>query len=101
MPRGNEPLGPIASKLLFENERVKIWNLVIEPGGSCPWHLHERDYITVRLAGDPTTLELEDGTTMPGSSEVGQWQYHTDHEVHRILNHNDSEYKNILIELKD
>lgn len=101
MPRGNEPLGEIATNVLFENDRVKIWNLIIEPGGSCPWHLHERDYVTVRVAGDPTILELEDGTTVPGSSGAGQSQYHTDHKVHRILNHNDSEYENILIELKD
>ena len=41
MPRGNEPLGDIASVVLFENERVKIWNLIVEPGETSPWHLHE------------------------------------------------------------
>ena len=33
MPRGDEPLGDVASVVLFENERVKIWNLIVEPGG--------------------------------------------------------------------
>ena len=34
MPRENEPFGEIASLLLFENESVRIWNLVVEPGKS-------------------------------------------------------------------
>ena len=51
MPRGNEPLGDIASVVLFENERVKIWNLIVEPGETSPWHLHERDYVTVVVEG--------------------------------------------------
>ncbi len=100
MSRGNDPLGEIATKVLFENDRVKIWNLIIEPREACPWHQHERDYVTVRLAGEPTTLELEDGTKEPGSSGIGQWQYHTDHKVHRVINDNDSQYTNILIEIK-
>ena len=54
----------------------------------------------MRLAGESTTLELEDGTELPGSSGIGQWQYHTDHKVHRVINDNDSQYTNILIEIK-
>ena len=28
MPRGDEPLGDVANKFLFENDRVRVW----EPG---------------------------------------------------------------------
>ena len=32
-PDGKE-LGEIATDVLFENDRVKIWNLTVEPGES-------------------------------------------------------------------
>ncbi len=74
MSRGNEPLGEIASKVLFENDRVKIWNL---------------------------TAEYEDGTTECNEYELGQWGYQDQHQVHQVINHTGRRYKNVLIELKD
>ena len=101
MPRGNEPLGDIASVVLFENDRVKIWSLIVEPGRASPWHLHTRDYITVMAEGGNIALELEDGTTETIPSDVGRWMYHSEHRMHRVINDSDTRYRNILIELKD
>ena len=39
-------LGEIATDVPFENDRVKIWNLIGEPDESNSWHLHGRDYVT-------------------------------------------------------
>ena len=100
MTRGNEPLGDIASVVLFENEQVKIWNLIVEPGEASPWHLHERDYVTVAIEDGDITRECEDGTDEEISSQVGTWQYHGEHQVHRVVNHSNTRYKNVLIELK-
>ena len=101
MTRGDEPLGEIASVVLVENERVKIWNLIVEPGESSPWHLHARDYITVAVEGAGLTVEYEDGATEESVSEVGTWRFRDRHRVHRVTNHTDTRYKNVLIELKD
>ncbi len=98
--RPNEPLGDIASAVLFENERVKIWNLIVEPGEASPWHLHERDYVTVTVEGAGLTPEFEDGTKGAGPTKPGDWHYHGEHRVHRVVNHTDTRYKNVLIELK-
>ena len=73
MPRGNEPLGDIASVVLFENELVKIWNLIVEPGEASDWHFHERDYVTVVVEGGGLTVEFDDGSSGEGSSQVGTW----------------------------
>ena len=100
MPRGNEPLGDIASVVLFENERVKVWNLIVGPGEASAWHHHERDYVTVVVEGGGLTVEFDDGTVEDGSSGVGTWRYHWDHKVHRVINNTDTTYKNVLIELK-
>ena len=100
MPRGNEPLGDIASKVLLENDRVKIWNLIVDPGQASAWHLHGRDYVTIVVEGGGLTLEWEDGTTENNPSQVGTWRYHGDHKVHRVINTTSTRYKNVLIELK-
>ena len=100
MPRGNEPLGEIATDVIFENDRVKIWNLIVEPGQSSDWHLHGRDYITCTLEGDHLTLELDGEASQQRQTNVGDWQWHGDHSIHRVVNNSDTRYKNILIELK-
>lgn len=100
MPRRAEPLGDIASVVLFENEKVKVWNLIVEPGESSAWHLHERDYITIVVEGEGLVVEFEDGSTEDSPAEVGRWRYHDDHKVHRVTNNTGSRYKNVLVELK-
>ena len=40
MPTGNKPLGDIASVVLFENERVQVCTLIVEPGQASPVHRH-------------------------------------------------------------
>lgn len=47
-----EPLGEIATKLLFEDEKVKIWELWLEPGQASALHRHNHDYYLVMLSGD-------------------------------------------------
>ena len=105
MTKRTEPLGDIASVVLFENERVKIWNLIVEPGQASAWHLHERDYVTITVEGGGLTLELEDRDTgevasQTSATQVGSWLYHGDHQVHRVVNNTGARYKNVLIELK-
>ena len=36
--RSNAPLGDVATKLLFEDGRVRIWELKLEPGEETPPH---------------------------------------------------------------
>ena len=100
MPRGNEPLGDIASEVLFENDKVKIWNLIVEPGEASGWHLHGHDYVTVVVEGEGLVVELDDGTSGENPSSPGTWRYHDDHQIHRVVNNSSTRYKNVLIELK-
>ena len=101
MARGNAPLGDIASEVIFENDRVKIWNLIVEPGDASDWHLHERDYVTVVVEGEGLTVEYDDGTSEYSHSGPGTWRYHGDHKIHRVVNGSGARYVNVLVELKD
>jgi hypothetical protein len=37
--------------LLFENDRVRIWELVLKPGEVCNWHDHSNDHLLVIVDG--------------------------------------------------
>ena len=100
MSRGDAPLGDIATKVVFENDRVKIWNLIVDPGESSDWHLHERDYVSIVIEGAGLTVEYDDGTAENSPSQAGTWRFHGDHKIHRVVNHTNSRYVNVLVELK-
>ena len=100
MPRENEPLGEIASVVLYENDKVKVWNLIVDPGESSDWHMHGHDYVTVVVEGGGLDVEYEDGTTSNNPSEIGSWTFHGKHKIHRVINTTNVRYKNVLIELK-
>jgi quercetin dioxygenase-like cupin family protein len=100
MPRNDAPLGDIATDVLFENDQVKIWNLIVDPGESSDWHLHERDYVTIVIEGAGLTVEYDDGTAEDSPSQPGTWRFHGDHKAHRVVNHTSKRYVNVLVELK-
>jgi len=53
---GRPELGPIATTLLFEDDRVRVWDQVIEPGTATGAHRHELPYALVTVEG--TTLDV-------------------------------------------
>lgn len=37
--------------LLFENERIRVWELIMRPGEVCNWHVHTYDHLLVIFEG--------------------------------------------------
>lgn len=50
--RDGEALGDVATKLLFEDDRVRIWEMKLEPGEASDLHHHADDYYLAMLKGD-------------------------------------------------
>ncbi len=64
-------LGPIGDRVLFEDERIRVWEMVLEPGERSPMHHHEHDYIVVVVEGDRVTVEpIETGEDGSGSKSA-------------------------------
>lgn len=42
----------VGTKLLFENDRVKVWEMDLAPGEETALHRHDHDYLMVILEGD-------------------------------------------------
>ena len=45
-------IGPGAGKLVFENDRVRIWDLQLDPSERSALHTHLLDYVLVQIEGD-------------------------------------------------
>jgi len=51
------PREMIGTKLLMENDRVRIWELALAPGERSTLHEHDNDYIVVQVYGDKVAVE--------------------------------------------
>jgi hypothetical protein len=48
----DESTGAIGNRVLFENEHVRVWENVVEPGQESPVHRHDHDYLAIDIEGD-------------------------------------------------
>jgi len=100
-------LGDVATRLVYENDRVRIWELRLPPGAESPVHAHELDYVLVQIAGDKVAVRPE-----PDSG--GDFREHLEADVvpgrafflrrggiETAHNTGAAPYHEILIELKD
>lgn len=95
----------VGTRLLFENDRVRVWDLALAPGESLPKHIHRSDYLFVVAAGgdlrhiDPDNpandqpVQYHDGQVV--FLEAGDGIVHN-----RLVNVGTTPYRNFVIELK-
>ncbi|MCA9513013.1 MAG: cupin [Myxococcota bacterium] len=99
--------GDVATKLLFENERVRVWEMRLAPGERSPVHAHALDNLLIQIDGDRIAVEPEPDTTGPYTEylEADVWPGHVLYVerggVERAYNCGKRPYFEILVELKD
>jgi len=100
-------LGDVGSRVLFENERVRVWEMRLAPGERSAVHRHELDYLLVFLAGDRIRVEPEPDTAGPYTDQlefdvpIGHTVFVKRGGVETAVNAGSEQYREILIELKD
>lgn len=100
-------MGEVATRVLFENEKVRIWEMRLAPGEKGPVHRHDLDYILVLLEGDKVRSIAEPNTRgpYPGITEAdvvpGTTIYVRKGGIETAENHGKLPYREILIELKE
>lgn len=100
----NDGMGQIATKELFENERVRIWEMNLEPNEASDLHHHENDYLVILFEGDriaavpqpdsgkqPVVFPVEIGNAVFVKKGGTEWAF----------NLGNKRYREILIELKE
>ena len=101
-----EPTNQVGTRLMFENERVRVWDLSLAPGESLEKHIHRTDYFFIVESGglirfaDPDNpadyrdVQFEDGQVT--FREVGR-EGKVDN---RLTNVGAKPHRNYVIELK-
>ena len=52
-------LGGVGTKVVFENEQVRVWVLQLAPGERSAVHRHELDHLLIQIRGDRIAVEPE------------------------------------------
>ena len=68
-PRGPE-LGPIGDEILFENDRVRVWGVKLDPGERQAWHKHDFPYVIVPMTEGKNIMYFEDGREKMETNET-------------------------------
>jgi hypothetical protein len=99
-------LGNVATRLLWENERVRIWEMDLAPGASSDTHRHDLDYVLVQLDGDRIAARFEPDTAgtlsgyVEGEVAPGKTRFIARGGIETAINVGTRRYREILIELK-
>ncbi len=101
-----QPSEAVGTKLLFENERVRVWDLSLAPGEWVETHVHKLDYCLIIAQGghlqhanpdDPgDTRDVHFTDDQVSFSEAGEGVVHQ-----RLTNIGATPHKNYIIEFKD
>jgi beta-alanine degradation protein BauB len=107
MAESARTLGNVATHVLFENDRVRIWEMDLPPGGRSDVHRHDLDYVIVMIEGDRLGAEPEPDTKgafrepIEFDVEPGRMVYVERGGIETAINVGQKRYREILIELKD
>src|SRR5258705_12466604 len=58
-------LGPVGTKVVFENDQVRVWVLKLAPGERSAVHRHDLDHLLIQIRGDRIAVEPEPDAESP------------------------------------
>jgi hypothetical protein len=100
-------LGPIGTEVVYENDRVRVWEMRLAPGESSAVHRHDLDYMLVLLEGDKIAARPEPDTHgafdeyLEADVVPGAVVYIEKGGIETAVNIGEQPYREIIIELKD
>ena len=100
--------GDIATRLLMENDRVRIWEMRMAPGEMGALHEHHNDYVMIQISGDRVAAHFEPDSAgewegldyVEGEVVPGMAIYARAGGRERAANIGDQEFHEIIVELK-
>lgn len=97
----------VGTDVVFENDRVRIWELRLGPGEDSGVHRHELDHILVLISGDKIAVAPEPDTAGPYKESLeadvvpGTAVFVPRGGVETAHNTGAQPYHEVIIELKD
>jgi quercetin dioxygenase-like cupin family protein len=90
---------PPAQKLLMRNRRVRVWEMVLEPGKGYPWHRHRYPYLSIMLEGATVVMTDERGREERLRVRRGDVVWRVPPDDHSVRNVGRTRFRNRLVEL--
>jgi quercetin dioxygenase-like cupin family protein len=87
--------------LLFENELVRVWEMILEPGQSSDWHRHDHPYLLCVLDGDSVDARRDDGREIVVPAAPGTVYFVPPGATEVAINRSQTTFREVLIELKN
>jgi hypothetical protein len=100
-------LGPIGSKVVFEDDRVRVWILKLAPGEESPTHQHDLDHLLIQAVGDRIAVVPEPDSASPFKEYLeadvvpGAVTFVPRGGIETARNVGQEPYREIIVELKD
>jgi hypothetical protein len=111
MTTDQRTFGGVGTKMLFENERIRVWEMRLAPGETSDLHEHHHDYAMIQIAGDRVAADFEpDSQDGWNGAEVGRVEgevangtviFATKGGRERAVNIGRETFYEIIVELKD
>src|SRR5262245_11685735 len=100
MMQDDRPLGNVANKLLFENELVRVWEMILAPGERSDRHRHELPYVMCVLEGSRVDADIEGTGMVEIPVQPGSVFFVPPGATETAINASGQPFREILIELK-
>jgi quercetin dioxygenase-like cupin family protein len=95
----------VGTRLLFENERIRVWDVTLEPGERLPFHRHRTSYFYRCEAGGTVRVRTPDGEEAVYESPRDEVHFHAigpdDLVVHDLENAGETTVRFTTVELLD
>jgi mannose-6-phosphate isomerase-like protein (cupin superfamily) len=98
----NKQLG---TSVWFENDRIRVWEVLLEPGERGAFHSHTTNYFWTVVEGSRGLQRFSDGTFVVRDYRVGETKY-LEHSpeaelIHDLENVGESTLRFVTVELLD
>ncbi|TNF65575.1 MAG: cupin domain-containing protein [Gammaproteobacteria bacterium] len=90
----------VATKIIFENEKIRVWEMTLEPGEIFPEHYHRLPYLVYVYEAAPLELISQDGEKEIIETEVGGAYWLEAGETHSAKNIGTTRFREVLVEIK-
>jgi len=100
LTQDSRPLGNVASKLLFENDAVRVWEMDLAAGERSDRHRHDLPYLLCVVEGTQLDAEIDGVGHIAIPVQPGSVYFVPPGATETAINASPGRFREILIELK-